>query len=74
MSEFEASISVTNGERTADGKSILGMMTLAARHGALLDIVLDGGDELAMARSLAQEMAADLTIDTVEPVPDPPCR
>ncbi|MEL7449513.1 MAG: HPr family phosphocarrier protein [Pseudomonadota bacterium] len=74
VSEFEASITVANGERSADGKSILGMMTLAARHGAELAIEIDGSDEVAMAQTLAQEMTADLTIDTIEPVPDPPCR
>ena len=73
-SEFEASINVTNGERSADGKSILGMMTLAARHDALLEIAIDGDDELAMARCLAQEMTADLAIDTIEPTQRPPCR
>lgn len=73
-SEFEASVSVRNGERTSDGKSILGMMTLAARHEALLEISIEGKDESRMADCLGQVLSTDLEIVSREDLPEPPCR
>jgi len=45
-SSFKSQIRVTRGGRTTDGKSILGLLLLAAARGAVLTISADGPDEL----------------------------
>jgi len=42
---FASQIRVTRGQRTADGKSILGLLLLAAARGSAIDIAADGPDE-----------------------------
>jgi len=44
-STFRSQIRVTRGSRTTDGKSILGLLLLAAARGATLGISADGPDE-----------------------------
>ena len=44
-SRFRSQIRVTRGGRTTDGKSILGLLLLAAARGAVLVISADGPDE-----------------------------
>jgi phosphocarrier protein len=53
-SRFEASITVTHEgtEKVADGKSIMGVMMLAAPCGTTLDIVCEGPDAPAAAEAL----------------------
>jgi phosphocarrier protein HPr len=41
---FASSIRVTRGERTVDGKSIMGMLLLAAARGSIVTIAADGVD------------------------------
>lgn len=41
---FKASITVTKGDQTVDGKSIMQMMMLAATQGTKLEIHADGPD------------------------------
>jgi phosphocarrier protein HPr len=43
-SKFKSSIEVFKGDETVDGKSILGLMCLAAGKGSKLKIVADGVD------------------------------
>jgi len=43
--QFESEITVYNGERYANGKSILGLASLAAAKGSALRIAIDGPDE-----------------------------
>lgn len=43
--QFRASIRVAVGERVMDGKSILGLLLLAAAQGTTLVIEADGADE-----------------------------
>jgi phosphocarrier protein HPr len=52
-SRFESRISVGIDARMMDGKSILGLLLLAAGHGALLTITADGPDEIAAVDALA---------------------
>ncbi len=47
------------GEERVDGKSIMGMMMLAAERGAELELVADGPDADAMLRALAELVAAN---------------
>jgi phosphocarrier protein len=42
---FRSQIRVTRGQRTMDGKSILGLLLLAAARGSGLTITADGPDE-----------------------------
>ncbi len=43
--QFTCKIRVTRGAQTVDGKSILGLLLLAAARGTVLDITADGDDE-----------------------------
>jgi len=45
--EFHSHVRVTRGQRTIDGKSILGLLLLAAARGTELTITADGPDEAA---------------------------
>ena len=44
-SRFKSHIQVTRGDRTIDGKSILGLLMLGAALGTAIDISADGSDE-----------------------------
>ncbi|HWK54672.1 MAG TPA: HPr family phosphocarrier protein [Hyphomicrobiales bacterium] len=44
-SVFQSSITLDNGQKSVDGKSILSLMLLAAPQGSELNLVLDGHDE-----------------------------
>lgn len=44
-STFKCDISVTKGKETVNGKSIMGLMLLAAPKGTKLKVVADGSDE-----------------------------
>jgi len=50
---FRSRVSVSHGERTMDGKSILGILLLAASKGARLLLTADGDDEAACIQALA---------------------
>ena len=43
-SKFSCDIRVEKGDEEVDGKSIMGLMMLAAGHGATLKITTDGSD------------------------------
>lgn len=47
-----------DGDERVDGKSIMGMMMLAAEHGVELVLEADGPDAAAMLRALAELVAA----------------
>ena len=42
---FSAHITVARGEREVDGKSIMGLLLLAAAQGSTIRIIADGHDE-----------------------------
>ena len=44
-SAFASQIRVTRGQRTVDGKSILGLLLLAAARGRQIEIIAEGVDE-----------------------------
>lgn len=50
---FEAHIRVGRGSRLMDGKSIMGILLLAASRGTALTITADGSDEAAAIDALA---------------------
>ena len=51
-STFRSQITVSRGSRTTDGKSILGLLLLAAARGSTLTITADGPDEAEAAEAL----------------------
>jgi phosphocarrier protein len=52
-SQFKSQIKITRGLRTVDGKSILGLLLLAAPRGATLEITAAGTDAVAALESLS---------------------
>lgn len=44
-SQFASEITVANGEKHANGKSILGLASLAAARGTTITIIVEGPDE-----------------------------
>lgn len=55
--QFTCKIRVTRGGQTVDGKSILGLLLLAAARGTVLEITVDGDDE-AQAMAALADLAA----------------
>lgn len=53
-SGYQARISVTRGARTVDGKSILGILLLAAARGSDVTVTADGPDEADALAALSQ--------------------
>lgn len=51
--KFEADIKLTNGEKTADAKSILEVLTLGVYKDTVITITADGSDEGAAIEELA---------------------
>ncbi len=52
-SQFASQVRVTRGARTMDGKSILGLLLLAAARGSVLTITAEGSDEAEALAALA---------------------
>ena len=50
---FQSQIRVTRGDRTMDGKSILGLLLLSAGRGTTIEITADGPDEQQAIDALA---------------------
>ena len=51
-SRFQSHIDVTKGTQTINGKSIMGVMMLAANKGSELTLQIDGPDEVEMEKAL----------------------
>ncbi len=49
---FKSKIQVIKDDYTVDGKSIMGLLTLAAAQGTILKVIVDGDDESHMVDSL----------------------
>lgn len=50
---FRSRVTLTRGGRTMDGKSILGILLLAASHGTRLTLAAEGEDEEGAVEALA---------------------
>jgi phosphocarrier protein HPr len=53
-SKFAAKIKIVKDGQEVDGKSIMGLMTLAANAGSLLTLVADGSDENDALQAIEQ--------------------
>lgn len=49
---FQSHIDVSKGSQTIDGKSIMGVMMLAANQGSELTLTIDGPDEEEMTKAM----------------------
>lgn len=56
-SRFTSQVRATRGTRTVDGKSILGLLLLAAAQGTVVDLVVEGEDEQAALDALVNLVA-----------------
>ena len=45
VAKFKSKVKILKGDQEVDGKSIMGIMTLAAAHGTNLRFIVDGEDE-----------------------------
>ena len=61
---FESQIRVERNAKVMDGKSIMGILLLAAAHGTSLTISADGPDEQAAVDALARLVASGFGEDT----------
>ena len=55
---FQSNISVAKGEINVNGKSVMGLMMLAATCGTEVVLVVEGGDEAEAARELLELVAS----------------
>ncbi len=62
--QFTSRVTVKKGRKIVDGKSIMGLLTLAANPGARISIIADGPDAAE-----ALEQLSDLV---TKPLPEPP--
>ncbi|MBI4342147.1 MAG: HPr family phosphocarrier protein [Candidatus Omnitrophica bacterium] len=62
--QFTSQVTVKKGRKIVDGKSIMGLLTLAAGPNARIAIVVDGPDAAEALEQLAQLVTT--------PLPDPP--
>ena len=53
-SRYRSAIEIVRGDETVDGKSILGLLTLAAPRGTELRLTADGPDEAEALDALSQ--------------------
>jgi phosphocarrier protein HPr len=51
---FRSRVTVTRNGKTMDGKSILGILLLAASQGSQMVVVAEGDDEAAAVQALAE--------------------
>jgi phosphocarrier protein len=64
---FRSQVSVRRGDLTVNGKSIMGMMMLAAERGATLLIAADGEDSAEALDALCELVAAGFNeMDLIE--------
>ena len=57
--KFEADISVKKGPEKVNGKSIMGLLMLAASEGSVIEIEASGEDALAAMQELEQFLTSD---------------
>ncbi|MEZ5290126.1 MAG: HPr family phosphocarrier protein [Vicinamibacterales bacterium] len=61
---YRAKVRVSREGRQVDGKSIMGILLLAASRGAVITIIVDGVDEVEALQSLAALVRSGFGEDT----------
>ena len=64
--KYESDITVKKGAEVVSGKSIMGLMTLAANQGSMIEIEVSGSDAQQALEELEQFLAHD-TEDEIPP-------
>ena len=57
--KFESDVLVKKGSESVNGKSIMGLMTLAASQGSMLEIEISGPDAMDAMNELEQFLITD---------------
>ena len=55
---FKSDVTVIKDGQEANGKSIMGLLTLVAAHGVTMNVVCDGDDAAAAVAALAELVAS----------------
>ena len=63
-SRYQSQIRVSRGSHTMDGKSIMGILLLAAATGSVLTVCADGSDEVAALDALCAFIEGGFGEDT----------
>jgi phosphocarrier protein len=64
VARFDAEITVTKDDQTVNGKSILGLMMLAAGQGSSIEVAAQGPDAEAALEAIAELVAAKFNEDS----------
>ncbi|MBI3324004.1 MAG: HPr family phosphocarrier protein [Candidatus Omnitrophica bacterium] len=64
---FTSRVTVKKGRRSVDGKSIMGLLTLAARQGSRISIVVNGPDAQEALEHLARLVTEPLSESRLSP-------
>ena len=64
---FSSRVTVKKGRRSVDGKSIMGLLTLAAKQGSRISIVIDGPDAPQALEHLARVVTEPLPESRLSP-------
>jgi len=59
VSEFSSNVTISNGDTTADARSVLDLMTLAAARGTPVVVEAEGSDAEAAVEALGRLIAAN---------------
>jgi phosphocarrier protein len=62
---FKSEVKVVKDDQEANGKSIMGLLTLVAAHGVTMTVVCDGDDAAAAVAALAELVGAGFGEDVV---------
>ena len=62
---FHSRITVKKGRKIVDGKSIMGLLTLAARQGARISIIADGPDAPEALERLCRILTEPLDVSAL---------
>ena len=57
--KYESDVKVRKGDETVDGKSIMGLMTLAANQGSIIEVEVSGPDAAQAIDELEKFLMSD---------------
>ena len=63
--KYESDITIVKDEQEVNGKSIMGILMLAAEKGSKIIIIADGSDAEAAVEELAEILLHDIESDTL---------
>ena len=66
---FSSRVTVKRGRKSVDGKSIMGLLTLAARQGSRISLVIDGPDAAEALEQLSRMLTEPLSETSQQPSP-----